>query len=398
MACYTGSIGSGKTFILSIWALLRASQGRRVLLLEPTYPAVRDVLFPTLREVAEILGIKPEFKLSPMTNVYYGKGEILCRSGDRPDGLRGINADDFGADELSYQKEATYLVALGRVRRSANAQIRLVGSPKGMDWVYKMVRKTNCPNFKQTIYENFFLPKEYIEDLEKQYTGDFAKQELLGEVVDFDGHATLISRKVVRECIDRDYIIHDDDRRIAALDMARFGDDNTCFTVRKGFKLETIETWSKMDNVQIANIVSERILAQKIEVLAVDGTGGYGGGVIDILTRQIGNVCEIVEYNSSFKASDPHYFNLRAEVWCNMRDWLNSANIPDDERLLEDLTSLEYFYNTSNGKLQLEGKEQLKKRGLPSPDTADSLSMTFYAERFEKAKESARPLRAGFIG
>jgi len=331
-----------------------------------------------------------------MTNVTYGKGEILCRSGDRPDSLRGINADDFGADELSYQKEATYLVALGRVRRSEDAQIRLVGSPKGMDWVYKMVRNTGCANFKQTIYENYFLPKSYIEDLERQYTGDFAKQELLGEIVDFDGHATLISRKDVREAIGRQYVQHDNDVRIGSLDVARFGDDKSCFLVRKGFKLESIERWSKLDTVQLSTIVAEKIMNLNIEVLVVDGTGGYGGGPIDQLKRLVGNYCTVIEYNSSFKARDHHYFNLRAEVWCNMRDWIKGASLPNDEILVEDLANLEYFYNKNQ--IQLEGKDQLKKRGLPSPDSGDALSMTFFAEQKNKKKANVKPMRSGFVG
>lgn len=70
------------------------------------------------------------------------------------------------------------------------------------------------------------------------------------------------------------------------------------------------------------------------------------------------------------------YFNKRAEMYGNMKKWLEAAIIPDDQILLDDLTGVQYGFAREN-KIQLEKKEDMKKRGLASPDLADALALTF---------------------
>ena len=71
------------------------------------------------------------------------------------------------------------------------------------------------------------------------------------------------------------------------------------------------------------------------------------------------------------------YANLRAEMWGRMREWLRTrGRIPNDQRLIDDLVSPLYSYDASN-RVQLEKKADMKKRGLPSPDSGDELAMTF---------------------
>ena len=73
------------------------------------------------------------------------------------------------------------------------------------------------------------------------------------------------------------------------------------------------------------------------------------------------------------------YANKRAEMWGAMRAWLAGGMIPDDRELLADLTGVEYGYALREGRdaIILEKKEDMKKRGLASPDLADALALTF---------------------
>ena len=73
-------------------------------------------------------------------------------------------------------------------------------------------------------------------------------------------------------------------------------------------------------------------------------------------------------------------------MWWKMREWLEHADLPQDDTLLYDLTGLEYGYNEQM-KIKLEKKSDMKKRGLPSPDIADSLSLGFA----ESVNPVARP-------
>lgn len=63
-------------------------------------------------------------------------------------------------------------------------------------------------------------------------------------------------------------------------------------------------------------------------------------------------------------------------MWGNMREWLEGGAIPEDRELMDDLIGVEYGFTPTN-KIQLEKKEDMKKRGLASPDHGDALALTF---------------------
>ena len=118
-------------------------------------------------------------------------------------------------------------------------------------------------------------------------------------------------------------------------------------------------------------------------MIFIDG-GGPGGGVVDRL-RQLQHSVFDVQFGG--KADHSHigqdgaivYANKRAEMWGAMRAWLAGGMIPDDRELLADLTGVEYGYVLREGRdaVILEKKEDMKKRGLASPDLADALALTF---------------------
>jgi hypothetical protein len=70
--------------------------------------------------------------------------------------------------------------------------------------------------------------------------------------------------------------------------------------------------------------------------------------------------------------------NLRAELWFCVKAWLEARDcaLPKDDDLLAELVAAKYKF-TSSGKMQLESKDQMRKRGLRSPDLADALCLTF---------------------
>jgi hypothetical protein len=105
---------------------------------------------------------------------------------------------------------------------------------------------------------------------------------------------------------------------------------------------------------------------------------GIGAGIVDRL-HELGY--ELVEgVCVARSATDKDKFkNQRAELWHDMREWLAQdmpVQIPDSDELMADLTCLGYKYDSS-GRLQIESKDDLKKRGIRSPDTSDALCLTF---------------------
>lgn len=186
---------------------------------------------------------------------------------------------------------------------------------------------------------------------------------------------TLLSLADVEAAMKRHYTIKDygHAQKRLGVDVARGGLDSTCIFPRQGlaaFKYVTMRNASGPE-------VAARVIGAKAkwgsELEFVDDTGGFGGSVIDSL-KLAGQTPMAIHFGS--KATDPRYFNKRSEMWLKMADWVKAGGaLPPDNRLKKELTSVLYFIK--DGKLALEGKDQVKQRLGFSPDLADSLALTF---------------------
>lgn len=177
------------------------------------------------------------------------------------------------------------------------------------------------------------------------------------------------------------------------LDVARFGDDKCSLTFRRGRVLIKQSIWGKTDIMSTAGRAKQEINAYRgasgahLEQIAVD-TIGLGAGVADALRAWFGEDV-VVDVNSSLTRDDGENYNLNAFMWAEMREWLNTASIPNDPELRTDLTGRRYFYR--GGLLMLESKDDMKKRGLKSPDRGDSLALTFAIPGGAKPKKRINP-------
>lgn len=162
---------------------------------------------------------------------------------------------------------------------------------------------------------------------------------------------------------------------LVGVDVARFGDDKSCITFRRGRVVYPQIVFGQADVVDVAGRVKEAIRHWDVKPsqIAVD-TIGIGSGVADILRRDFPRI--VVDVNSSLRLSNGQDYNLRARMWRDMREYLkNGAALPNDPELATDLTALQYLFR--GGELLMEAKQDAKKRGIKSPDRADSLALTF---------------------
>lgn len=179
--------------------------------------------------------------------------------------------------------------------------------------------------------------------------------------------------------------------KLIGVDPARFGDDRTSICFRQGRKVHWIRSYNKKSTMEVAGIVKLVIDEVKPDQVAVD-VGGLGAGVYDRLTELVPrSVTHLVQVNSANTAIDAtKYTNKRAEMWGLLNDWLiaRPVSIPDSDELQADLTQIRYFYDSNNA-LKMERKEDMKKRGFRSPDTADAVGLTFAQPVIAKRKEVA---------
>lgn len=212
---------------------------------------------------------------------------------------------------------------------------------------------------------------EWIEDWGED--SDFVRVRVRGE----------FPRQGSKQFIDSERVFNARKRAVAeesqkglpktlAIDVARFGDDQTVFTERYGAKVKILGKFRGIDTMQTAAHAVDIMSKGAYDACFVDDTG-VGGGVTDRI-KQLGY--SVVPVNAGCKATNSEmYANLRAEMYGNMRDWLLNADIPEDQELIDELQSIEYGF-TAKQQIQLEPKAAMKSR-LGSPDCADSLALHF---------------------
>lgn len=177
-------------------------------------------------------------------------------------------------------------------------------------------------------------------------------------------------------------------RLVIGVDVALGDNDRTAIIRRKGRLGYNLETHRNMNTMEIAGYLKRIIDAEHPHRVYIDSIG-VGAGVVDRLREMNYDFVEGVNVARSANNKDK-FRNLRAELWSDMRDWLIQempVQLPDDDILHGDLCNLGYKYDSA-GRLQIESKDDLKSRGMPSPDTADALALTFYHGFYEALGDS----------
>jgi hypothetical protein len=166
---------------------------------------------------------------------------------------------------------------------------------------------------------------------------------------------------------------------LLAVDIARFGSNESVATFRRGRDARTIPClrWRGLSVVESAMRIAGLITQHQPDGVFVD-EGGVGGGVVDVL-RNLGHQVFAVNFGSS-PSTHPNgarVGNKRAEMYVALRDWLREGGcIEDDDELQNQLVAIEYHFNKKT-EIMLMAKEDMRSLGSPSPDWADSLAMTF---------------------
>lgn len=173
--------------------------------------------------------------------------------------------------------------------------------------------------------------------------------------------------------------------KILTVDPSWEGDDEFVIGMRQGLKFEILRVMEKNDNdMEMASLIAA--LEQEHGVLSenVFIDAGYGTGIVSA-GKTMGKKWKLVWFGG--KAIDPGCANKRSEMWRDCRDWIKAGgSIPKDPTLHMELTSPETVPQ-KNGKLLLESKVDMKKRGVPSPNRADALVLSFAYQPKQPPKE-----------
>ena len=124
---------------------------------------------------------------------------------------------------------------------------------------------------------------------------------------------------------------------------------------------------------KLSQVLAERDPAKRVTMMFVDSA--FGAPIVERL--HVLGFKNVVEVNFGGRSADQHQANQRAYMWNALKDWLAKGAIDkNDEKLEIDLTGPGFHINKQN-QLVIESKQDMQKRGVPSPDDADALALTF---------------------
>ena len=231
-------------------------------------------------------------------------------------------------------------------------------------WTTKQVDARTVEDTDKQVYEQIIA--EYGKDSSE------ARIEVYGEFPT-EGEDQFISPQLVDDAFAREKYKDETAPRVMGIDPARGGADSTVIVVRQGRDLLSIKRYHGEDTMAIVGRVIDAMEEFKPTMTVID-EGGLGYGILDRLNEQRYKVRGV---NFGWKAKNSiMYGNKRAEIWGTMKDWLKSASISQDRQLKADLTGPTKKPNSA-GTIFLEGKKEMRARGLASPDAADALAVTF---------------------
>lgn len=299
---------------------------------------------------------------------------------EAPEALQGFHAANllFVVDEASGVPDTIFQAAEGALS-TPGARVVLASNPtQTSGYFYDSHNRDRhlWTTLRFSCLDSPLVAPEYVERMRSKYgeDSDLFRVRVLG---DFPSASfqQLIPRELAEAATMRH--LRPDEYAFApllfGLDVARYGDCKSVLVERQGLRCAVRRAWGKTDTMTLADQVAGEMVQSSPQSLLVDVA--MGSAVVDRL-RQVGwrNVLEV---NFGWASSNPKYANKRTEMWVGIRDWLEAGGVlPPHDQLLDDLCGPQYWF-TPTGRMALESKEDMRDRGLASPDYGDALALTF---------------------
>jgi len=398
---------SGKTACLAwliLWALA-VEDDIRILATAPTFPLLNRVLKTEIDKwhlkMPEI--VREMYTITQEKIVRKGNSTHRCdfatASSENEQALAGGHSGNYWiiADEGSAIGDDIYEVLMGTLSYGSGGRFIITSNPTRSSGFYFDLFSQDNPFWKLHTFDAFGTPhvnKSYIEEVKHTYgeDHDFYRVRILGEFPRASS-TQFITTTEVDEAERKSLSLADYHHypKVAGIDVARFGDDDTVFITRQGPKILDITRFNGLNTMEVAGHMLQYYHHHQHQVLYVDGTG-LGAGVVD-RGRELG--VPLVDVIVANKSSNPaKYVNVKSQLWGSMKEWLgNGADIPKDPELREQLIGMEYGYN-NRLQIQLLKKKDLKKRLGFSPDIPDAIALTFADDTFLTLRRGASGRKA----
>lgn len=422
----------GKSYIagnLALWFLF-SHQYSIVLTTAPTWRQVEKLIW---KEIRSSIRKSPFYlggelaKKAPELQVVQDEWVALGLSTNQPERFQGFHARHILVivDEASGVKEEIYEAIQG-VLSSGHTRLLLIGNPtliggtfyrafhpgkNAGDWKLFHIAAWDTPNFTSYgITEEDLESGAWAEKVRKDKNGNYvwpypslitpewaakrlrewgkdhpAYQARVAGNFPTQGERNVIPLAWIEAAQARWEDVLGEGSTYLGVDVARYGDDLSAIAPRHGRKVLPLRTFAKLDTQELAGevILAKSLLPKPPKAIKVDVIG-IGAGVVDAL-KAAGEPVQEVNVGAGSTVEDrdgnKRFTRLRSELWWQLREELNPENpeplgLPPDEELMADLAAPLYQV-TGKGQIQVEEKDETKKRLGRSPDRGDAVMLSF---------------------
>jgi hypothetical protein len=388
--------GTGKSTAAS-WAMLwyfLMHYPNKVVVTAPTSSQLFDALFaemkrwinelpPHLQSVLNVKSDRVEHNSAPSEMFISAR----TSRAETPEALAGVHSEHvmLVVDEASGVPEKVFEAAAGSMSGHNATTIMLSNPTRSSGTFYESQTRmaSSWWTRRWSCVDSPLVSDEFVDEMRLRYgeESNAFRIRVLGEFPLADDD-TIIPFHLAEAAQHRDVQISEETSVVWGLDVARFGTDATALCKRQGPVVTELRSWRGLDLMQtVGRVVAEYEAlpdSRRPSEILVDSIG-VGSGVVDRLqelelpVRGV-NVAEAPSMGET-------YLNLRSELWFKTKGWLEdrSCKLPSNDQLIAELTSIRYSF-TSSGKMKAESKDEMRKRGLQSPDLADALCLTMASD------------------
>jgi hypothetical protein len=387
-SCKSGH-GTGKSTSLAalVWWYLICFDNAQVPCTAPTSDQLRNVLWARISDFYHKMPdyIKDHWQMS-IDRIQHRQNSswfAVARTSrvDNPDALQGFHAENLLiiVDEASGVPDQIFMPVLGALT-GTNNKIVLIGNPTRTTGFFYgcFAQETVWKTLTFSAEESPLVAPGQINFWRDRYgvDSDEYRVRVLGEFPS-QGDMSLFSK----DDIDRSMSLYLEpfDPIIWGVDVAGYGSDETVLAKRYGPVIKEIKKIKGLDTMEVANFIMREysicLQEQQPQIILLDSVG-IGAGVLDRLYEKRYPVKGVNGGNTA--VYDETYANLRAEMYCTLRNKLDSCEVklPPIAELMDQLLSVEYTFD-NRGRYRLISKEEMRKRGKKSPDIADAVALTF---------------------
>lgn len=320
---------------------------------------------------------------------------ISLHGADNPDSLRGLYLDGVVLDEYADFRPEAYATVIRPALSDRRGFAIFIGTPRGHNHFFDLyqaaLRNPDWYAARFPVSQTRLLPLDEVDSARAQMTESQFRQEY---ECDFDvtGEDTLVPLSLVLDSLDRQ-VSYLDAPSVMGVDVGMsLGGDPSAIVVRQGGKVIHAEEFRLDDTLAIAGRARECFHDLRPEAVYVDAVG-WGAGVAHTLS---GWGLPVTAVNVAESASSSERFNRRRdELWWKAREFFASrvaaidGAVPLCRKLAAELSAPRFAY-LPTGRIKVEGKDELKRRGVPSPNIADAFVLTMaHADRFRTADDTS---------